>query len=187
MQEPLYLLEVEALELGPNSRAVGMELVERGTRAPLVGGDATKIWAATLPVLAGSEPWVLDFFAHLGRVREFCRQKGIVFREPNSRSMVISPPPPALLEALLDRFAAERFGVRAGGPGISGDPELEGQLAARGLDAYDGAYRNCLFCAICDFETGFLTVLSDRLWASEMIRRTRPALGSLGVEVTRPS
>jgi hypothetical protein len=187
VEQPLYRLEVEALELGPGSRAVGLELVECGTRAPLVGAEAAKIWAATLPALAGSEPWVLDFFAHLGRVRDFCREKGIAFREPNSRTVVISPPAPALLEALLLRFAGERFGVRAGGPGISGDPELEGRLAARGVDAYDGAYRHCLFCAVCDFESGFLTVLSDRLWASEIIRRARPALSGLGVEVTRPS
>jgi hypothetical protein len=77
--------------------------------------------------------------------------------------------------------------VRAGGTVISGDPELEGRLAARGVDAYDGAYRNFLFCAVCDFENGFLTVLSDRLWASEIIRRARPALSDLRVEVARPS
>jgi hypothetical protein len=92
-----------------------------------------------------------------------------------------------LLEALLNRFAAERFGVRAGGPGIAGDPALEGQLAARGVDAYHTAYHEYLFCGVCDFETGFLTVLSDRLWASEVIRRARPALSNLGVEVTRPA
>jgi hypothetical protein len=187
VEEYLYRLEVEALELGPDSRAIGIELIERGTREPLVGADAAKIWAATLPALAGGESWVLDFFAHLSRVRDYCREKGIAFREPNSHTVVISPPAPASLEAFLGRFATERFGVRAGGPGISGDPELEGHLAARGVDAYDGAYRNCLFCAVCDFESGFLTVLSDRLWASEVIRRARPALSGLGVEVTRPA
>lgn len=187
MDESLYRLEVEALELGPDSRAVGVELVERGTREPLVGGEAAKIWAAVLPALAGGEPWVLDFFAHLGRVRDFCREKGIAFREPNSHTLVIPPPASAQLEALLARFVGERFGARAGGPGIAGDPQLEGQLAARGVDAYDGAYRNCLYCAVCDFESGFLTILSDRLWASEVIRRARRAVSGLGVEVTRPS
>jgi hypothetical protein len=187
VEEPLYRLEVEALELGPNSRAVGLELIARGTREPLVGADAAKVWAATLPALAGAEPWVLDFFAHLGRVRDFCREKGIAFREPNVRTVVITPPAAPVLEALLARFAGERFGVRAGGPGISADPELEGQLAARGVDAYDGAYKGCTFCAVCDFESGFLTVLSDRLWASEVIRRVRPALGEFLVEVTRPA
>ena len=186
MVEPLYRLEVEALELGPDSPAVGAELIERATREPLVGADAARIWAAALPALAGGEPWVLDFFAHLDRVRDFCREKGIAFREPNSHTVVISPPAPDLLTALFARFVTERFGVRAGGPGISGDPELEGQLAARGVDAYDGAYRNYLFCSVCDFEGGFLTILSDSLSASEVIRRVRPALGGLRVEVIRP-
>jgi hypothetical protein len=187
VEESLYRLEVEALELGSDCRAVGVELIERGTREPLAGEDAARIWAATLPALAGEEPWVLDFFAPLGRIREFCREKAIAFREPNPHALVVSPPAPELLEAFLARFAGEQFGVRAGGPGISGDPELEGQLAVRGLDAYDAAYRSCLCCAVCDFENGFLTVLSDRLWASELIRRARPPLGGLGVEVTRPS
>ncbi|HEY4580835.1 MAG TPA: hypothetical protein VIG89_07330 [Candidatus Acidoferrales bacterium] len=187
MEEAIYRLEVEALDLGPDARAVGLELIARGTREPLTGPDAARIWAATLPALAGSEPWVLDFFAHLSRVRDFCRDRKIAFREPNAHTLVISALAPAPLEALLARFANERFGVRAGGPGIAGDPAVEGQLAARGVDAYHGAYPTCLFCAVCDFESGSLTVLSDRLWASEVIRRARPALSSLGVEVTRPA
>jgi len=187
VDEAIYRLEVEALDLGPDVRAVGLELIERGTREPLTGSDAARIWAATLPALAGGEPWVLDFFAHLGRVRDFCRERKIAFREPNPHTVVISAPAPASLEALLARFANERFGVRAGGTGIAGDPEVEGQLAARGVDAYQAAYHSGLFCAVCDFETGFLTVLSERLWASEVIRRARPALSDLRVEVTRPA
>jgi hypothetical protein len=185
--EAIYRLEVEALELGPDVRAVGVELIGRGTREPLTGAEASRIWAAALPALAAGEPWVFDFFAHLGRVRDFCRERNVAFREPNSHTVVISPPQPAQLEALLARFTGERFGVRAGGSGIAGDPELEGQLAACGVDAYQAAYHNYLFCAVCDFESGFLTLLSDRLWASEVIRRARPALGALNVEVTRPS
>jgi hypothetical protein len=186
VDDPLYRLEVEALQLGPDSRAVGAELVDRVTLEPLAGADAARIWAVALPALAGGEPWVLDFFAHLARVRDFCREKGITFREPNSHTLVISPPAPDLLAALLGRFITERFGARAGGPGIAGDPALEGQLAARGVDAYDGACRNCLFCAVCDFEGGFLTILSDSLSAPEVIRRLRPALSGLRVDLTRP-
>ena len=187
MQEAIYRLEVEALDLGADTRAVGLELIERGTREPLTGPDAARIWAAALPALAGGEPWVLDFFAHLNRVRDFCRERNVAFREPNARTLVISAPSPELLEALLARFVNERFGVRAGGPGIAGDPAVEGQLAGRGVDAYQAACHTCLFCAVCDFESGFLTVLSDHLWASEAIRRARPALSGLGVEVTRPA
>lgn len=187
MDQAIYRLEVEALDLGPDVRAVGLELIERGTRELLTGPDAARIWAAALPALAGGEPWVLDFFAHLGRVRNFCRERNIAFREPNARTLVIPSPAPALLAALVERFAGERFGVRAGGPGIAADPDVEGQLAARGVDAYHAAYHSCLFCAACDFESGFLTVLSDRLWASEVIRRARPALSGLGVELARPA
>jgi hypothetical protein len=184
---PPYRLDVEALELGPHSRAVGVELVKFGTHEPVTGPDAAKIWAATLPALAGTEPWVLDFFAHIGRVREYCREKGIAFREPASRSLVITPPSPEHLSSFLERFAGEHFGIRAGGLAETGDAQLEGRLAARGIDAYDDSYRNYLFCIVCDLEGGSLTVLSERLWASEVIRRVRPALKDLNVEVTRPS
>jgi hypothetical protein len=187
VEDPLYRLEVEALDLGPDVRAVALELIERGTREPLPGPDAAPIWAAVLPALAAGQPWVLDFFAHLSRVRDFCRERKIAFREPNPGTVVISAPSPAPLQALLARFASERFGVRAGGPGIAGDPAVEGRLAARGVDAYHAACHGCLFCAVCDFETGSLTLLSDRLWTSEVIRRARPALVGLRVEVTRPA
>jgi hypothetical protein len=187
VEQPIYRLEVEALELGPGSRAVGIELVESGTREPVVGPDAAKIWAAILPPLAGPEPWVLDFFAHIDRVRDYCLEKGIAFREPTSRSLAITPPPPGKFSSFLERFAGEHFGIRAGGPAVSGDAGLEGRLAARGIDAYDDSYRNYLFCIVCDLESGSLTVLSDRVWASELIRRIRPSLKDLNVEVTRPS
>lgn len=187
MAEALHRLEVEALELGPDTKAVGVELIERGTREPVVGEDASRVWAVVLPALAGGEPWVLDFFAHLERVREFCRGRNITFREPNPRTVVIPSPERPQLEALLARFTGERFGVRAGGPGIAGDPELEGKLASRGVDGYDATYKGYLFCAVCDFDSGFLTILSDRLWASEVIRRARPAVAELRVEVDRPS
>jgi hypothetical protein len=182
-----YRLDVEALELGPHSRAVGVELVKFGTHEPVIGPDAAKIWAATLPALAGPEHWVLDFFAHVDRVREYCREKGIAFREPTSRSLVITPPSPERLASFLDRFTGEHFGIRAGGPAATGDSEVEGRLAARGIDAYDNSYRNYLCCIVCDLGSGSLTVLSERLWASEVIRRVRPALKDLNVEVTRPS
>jgi hypothetical protein len=187
VEEQPYLLEVEALELGPNTRAVGIELLLRGTRELVGAPDSGRVWAAALAALVNGQPWVLDFLAHAGRVRDFCRDKGIAFRAPNPRILVIDPPPAELLAALLDRFAAERFGVRAGPAVGADDRELEGALAARGVDAYDGSYRNYQFCAICDFESGFLTILSDVLWASEIIRRIRPAVAALGVEVSRPA
>ena len=187
MNQGPYRLEVESLDLGADVRAVGLELVDPETREPVTGGDASGMWAALLPAFAGSEPWALDFFAHLERVRDFCREHSIAFHEPNEHSLVIAQPLPAQLHALLERFAGETFGARAGGPLLSGDATTEGGLAEHGVDAYQDAWTQYLFCAVCDFENGFLTLLSERLWASEVIRRARAALSESAVEVTRPA
>ena len=120
-------------------------------------------------------------------MQEYCRSRGIAFREPNARTMVIAQQTAEPLAALFERFASETFGVRAGGMVVSGDTEVENGLAQRGVDGYHTAFSHYLFCAVCDFENGFLTLLSDRLWASEVIRRARPALEGLEVEVARPA
>jgi hypothetical protein len=99
--------------------------------------------------------------------------------------VVIAAPPSELLEALFERFAGETFGVRAGAL-VADDPTVEGELAKRGVDAYHKAFPNYLFCGVCDFENGFLTVLSERLWASEVIRRARAAISDLRIDVVRP-
>jgi hypothetical protein len=54
------------------------------------------------------------------------------------------------------------------------------------VDAYHAAFRNYLFCAVCDFENGFLTLLTEKLWTSEVLRRVKPAVAGLPVEVARP-
>ncbi len=185
--EPLaYRLEVEPLDLGADVKSVGLELLDRESREPVRGADAARIWGAVLPALAGSEPWALDFFSHLDRLREFCRLHKIAYREAARRCIVIASPRPEPLTALLARFEAETFGARAGGHLAAGDAALEGDLARRGVDAYHPAFANYFFCAVCDFENGFLTLLTNRLWASEVIRRLRPVLDELPVEVARP-
>lgn len=184
--ENLYRLEIESLNLGADVRAVGLELIEPGTREPVTGSEAAGVWAALVPALAGDQPWAIDFFAHLDRVREFCRRTAIAFREPNA-AIVIPQLERAQLQPLFERFAGETFGVRAGAPLTSGDGSLEGALAERGVDAYHSVYPKYLYCCVCDFEGGFLTVLSRQLWASEVIRRARGALENLQVEVTRPA
>ena len=186
MSEGSYRLEVTSLDLG-DVPSVGLELIDPETREPATGGDAARIWAATLPSLAGEDPWALDFFAHLEHVREFCRARGIAFREPNQRVLVIAQPLGENLAALCERFAGETFGVRAGAAVAAGDASVEGELARHGVDAYHAAFPRYLFCAVCDFENGFLTLLGNRLWASEVIRRARGALASLQVEVARPA
>ncbi len=182
-----YVLEVEPLDLGADVKAVGLDLMEVESREPARGSDAAHVWAAALTALAGTEPWVLDFFAHLDRVREYCSLHAIAFEEKSSgHSLVIPAPSPEPLAGLLERFFGETLGARAGSLLAVGDATVEGELARRGVDAYHTAFRNYLFCAVCDFENGFLTLLTEKLWTSEVLRRVKPAVASLPVEVARP-
>lgn len=185
--EKAHRLEIEALDLGTDVRAVGLELIDPETREPAIGHDAAVIWAALVPALAAGQPWAIDFFAHVDRVRDFCQRNSLPFREPNARGIVIPQPEGPQVELLFERFAGETFGIRAGGRLPEGDAQLEGALAERGVDAYHSAFPEYLFCCVCDFEGGFLTVLSNQLWASEVIRRAKGVLENLQVEVTRPA
>jgi len=95
----MYLLDIEALDLGPDVRAVGLDLVEADeNREPVRGEDAARIWSRVIRATVGNEPWALDFFSHLDRVRDFCVGRGIKYREANKRSIVIPAPEPAALD-----------------------------------------------------------------------------------------
>jgi hypothetical protein len=184
----LYLLDVEPLDLGPDVRAVGLELVEADeNREPVRGPAAAKIWSRVLTATAATTTWALDFFSHLDRVKDYCQRHQIEFREASHRSLVIPAPELTVLEPLVDRFQSETFGARAGDPVAAGDPAVEGELAARGADAYHNAFTRYFFCAVCDFEEGSLVLLSEKLWASEVIRRVRPVLEGLDVEIRLPA
>ncbi|MGC2421477.1 MAG: hypothetical protein ACLQMT_13940 [Candidatus Acidiferrales bacterium] len=184
----MYRLDVEALDLGPDVRAIGLELAEADeNREPVRGPDAARIWSRTLRATAADEPWALDFFSHVERVRDFCQRHDIAFREASRRSIVIPAPLPAPLESLLERFQDETFGARAGAQLAAADAALEGDLARRGVDAYRAAFPRYFFCAVCEFNEGSLVLLSEKLWASEVIRRVRPALSGLEVEVRLPA
>jgi hypothetical protein len=188
LEEFLYLLDVEALDLGLDVRSVGLELVEADeNREPVRGEDAARIWSRILPAVAGGEPWSVDFFSHLDRVRDYLRNHDTDFREAGPHFISVPTPEPKALEALLARFQSETFGVRAGALLTAGDPPLEGELARRGADAYDAAFPNYYFCAICAFEDGSLVLLSDNLRSSDVIRKVRPALEGLDVKTQLPS
>jgi hypothetical protein len=184
----VYLLDIEPLDLGPDVRAVGLELVEADeNREPVRGSDAARIWSRVLWATTGKEPWALDFFSHIDRVREYCELHQLTYRQASQRCVVIPTPEISQLEALLGRFPLETFGARAGDRLQSGDPALEADLARRGVDAYHQAFPNYFFCAVCGFEDGSLILLSEKLWASEVIRRARPVLEGLDVELRLPT
>ena len=186
LQLPPYSMDVESLDLGPGVKAVGLELLQTENREPLRGKDAALIWAAVFPALAANEFFGVDFFSHLARVREFCKLHDIRFREAAERCLVLPQPSETQLEELFQRFEGETFGVRAGGPVQEGDAELEKELSQRGLDAYQPAYACYTFCAVCEPEDGWVTLLSETLWATEIIRRIRPAAQKFDVYIARP-
>jgi hypothetical protein len=155
----VYLLDVEALDLGEDVRAVGLDLVEADeNREPVRGSDAARIWSRVLQATAGQEPWALDFFSHLDRVRDFCQRHRIAYRDASQRSIVIPAPETAALVSLIERFQGETFGARAGGVLPGADSALEGELARRGVDAYHSAFPKYVFCAVCGFEDGSLVL-----------------------------
>jgi hypothetical protein len=183
---PAFSLDVQALDLGEDVKAVGLEILETESREPVRGKQATEFWAAVFPLLTADEPFVLDFFSHLDRLREFCAAKQIAFREAGSRCIVIPQPAPEQLQQLFERFEAETFGLRSGARAKEEDALLTSELSHRGLDAYQDAYRRYTFCAVCEFEDGWVTLLSETVWASEVIRRVRPAAQSFDVFIARP-
>ena len=183
---PPYSLDVQAMDLGSEIKAVGLELIETESREPLRGEAASAIWAAVFPALAGDDAWVLDFFSHLERVREYCKNHELDFREEANRCLVISPLAEEKLRGLIARFAGETFGLRCGAAAKDADVTVESELSHRGLDAYQGAYTRYTFCAICEPDDGWVTLLSQSLWPSEIIRRARPALQPFDVHIARP-
>lgn len=176
-------LEIEPLDLGQDVRAVGLDLLEGSDREPVRGEDAARVWSKVLPAIASKELWALDFFSHLDRVRQFCVARKLEFREASKRSVVISSLQTDTLHDLFKRFAMETFGMRAGSKLETTDSVLENELARKGVDAYHPAYPDYTLCAVCNFEDGSVVVLSNSLWASEIVRRVRPALDGLEVQV----
>jgi hypothetical protein len=186
LELPPFSLDVEALDLGTDVKAVGLELLETESREPVRGKDAALIWAAVFPALAANEFFVVDFFSHVERVREFCKLREIHYREAAERCLVLPQPGETQLAELFQRFEGETFGVRVGGPAQDGDTELEKELSHRGLDAYQPAYTRYASCAICEPEDGWVTLLSPSLWPTEVIRRIRPAVQKFDVYIARP-
>jgi hypothetical protein len=183
---PAFSLDVQALDLGADVKAVSLEILETESREPVRGKQATDFWSAVFPLLSASEPFVLDFFSHLDRVRDFCATRKISFREAGPRSIVVPQLAQEQLRQFFERFEAETFGFRVGDRVNADDLELTGELSQHGLDAYQAAYQRYSFCAVCEFEDGWVTLLSETIWSSEVIRRVRPAAQSFDVYISRP-
>jgi len=184
---PPFSLDVQGLDLGGDVKAVGLELLETEEREPVRGKHAAEIWSAVFPALAGSEPYVVDFFSHIERVKEFCKLHEITLREVAERCVVLPQPNEEHLRQIFERFEGETFGIRVGTLAQSADAPLEGDLSRRGLDAYQQAYNRYTFCAICEPEDGWVTLLSESLWPSEIIRRVRPAVQPFDIHIARPN
>ncbi len=187
LELPPFSLDVQALDLGGDVKAVGLELLETENREPVRGKDAADIWSAVFPALAGNESYVVDFFSHIERVREFCKIQEIALRDAAERCVVLPQPNQEQLRKLFERFEGETFGVRAATASQSIDAALESDLSRRGLDAYQAAYARYTFCAICEPEDGWVTLLSESLWPSEIIRRLRPAVQPFDIYIARPN
>jgi len=184
--QSVYVLEVEPLDLGEDVKAIALELMDPESREPVRGEEAAKIWSRVMQAVSATEPWALDFFSHLDRLRDYCGRHGIAYRDAAGRCVVIDAPGEGVLAALFERFETETFGARAGARLKEGDAALEGDLGRRGVDAYHATFPNYFYCAVCDFENGFLTLLTNRLWASEVVRRVTPVLRDLGVDARLP-
>jgi hypothetical protein len=183
---PAFSLDVQALDLGADVKAVSLEILQTESREPVRGKQATDFWSTILPLLSAGEPFVLDFFSHLDRVRDFCAARKIAFREAGPRCIVVPQPTQEQLRQLSERFEGETFGFRAGDRVNADDAGLTDELSQHGLDAYQAAYRRYSFCAVCEFEDGWVTLLSETIWSSEVIRRVRPAAQSFDVYISRP-
>jgi len=183
---PLYTLDVQAMDLGAEIKAVGMELLETESREPVRGKEAATVWGAALPALAAKETLVMDFFSHLERVEEYCKTHELAYRQAAHRCMVITPSSPEDMTHMFERFEKETFGVRVGAAAAKEDTAVETELSRRGVDAYQSAYARYTFCGVCEPEDGWVTLLSEGLWTSEVIRRVRPALANMDVYLVRP-
>ena|SRR5437762_482765 len=125
LELPPYSLDVQAMDLGNEVKAVGLELVETENREPVRGKEGAEIWSEIFPALAGQDAFAVDFFSHLDRVREFCKTRKIAWREAAERCIVISSSGTEELQQIFERFKGETFGIRAGSAVQTADAALE--------------------------------------------------------------
>ena len=179
----MYLLDVEPLDLGPDVRAVGLELVEADeNREPVRGQDAARIWSRVLPRHCADEALGPRFLQPSRPRARLLQNHDIDFREAGQRFDRDSCARTRSLESLLDRFQNETFGARAGALVTNRRSRARRRTGAAGRRRLPQSFPELFFLRHCGFEDGSLVLLSEKLWASEVIRRVRPALEGLDVE-----
>ncbi len=151
----------------------------RQARQPKSGRPSSLPWR-----LRNSTSWI--FSATSIALLDFCKARKMEYREAGGRCVVLPQPRQSQLFQLFERFEGETFGFRAGAAAENPDSALEGDLSKRGVDAYQAAYERYIFCAVCEPEDGWVTLLSSTLWASEVIRRVRPAVQPFDIYIARP-
>ena len=90
LELPPFSLDVQALDLGGDVKAVGLELVGTENREPVRGKDAAEIWSAVFPALAGNESYAVDFFS--ATLAE--HNKNVVKYRRLLAGLPADPPPP---------------------------------------------------------------------------------------------
>jgi hypothetical protein len=169
---PAFSLEVQALDLGAEVKAVVSRFWKPKTAnrcvgsRPRISGPRFSCYRQRA-VHAG-------FLQSSDRVRDFCASRQIAFHEAGPRCIVIQQPAQEQLQQLFERFETETFGFRAGPRVKEDDLTLTNELCQNGLDAYQAAYQRYSFCAVCEFEDGWVTLLSQKIWPSEVIARAPP-------------
>src|SRR5207244_12185486 len=111
LELPPFSLDVQALDLGNEVKAVGLELVETENREPVRGKEGAEIWSEVFPGLAGKDPFVVDFFSHIDRVREFCKARKIEWRAASEGWVVVTSPSAQGLRQRFRGFEGDTLGV----------------------------------------------------------------------------
>ena len=186
LELPPFSLDVEALDLGPGVKAVGLELVETENREPFVARRQRRFGRrSSLPWrMKNITSWIfsatsiaLRSFARRGRssiakqacAAWFCRSRGRV--NCSSFSSASKAKPLEFAREPLRKLPMPRW--KATFPSAASTPTKPPMSAT-------------LFCAVCEPEDGWVTLLSATLWASEVIRRVRPAVLPFDIYIARP-
>ena len=144
---------------------MGLELIDPETREPVTGRGSREDLGGGVDCARGGRSLGARFFRASGTGAGVLPVAAAShFASPTSACWSFRSSRSRQLAAIVERFAGETFGVRAGGLLAQATRDVEAGLAERGVDALPHwPIRSYLFCAVCDFENGFLTVAERSL------------------------